>query len=208
LFDAAQDLIEFGRRAADARLLASTCGNVSLRLEGARFLISATGCTLGTMTEEDVAVISLEDGRLLDGARPSVETELHRRILADRSDVGAVLHCQSFAATLLCCHPDPPRNLDLIPEIPSLVGSHAYVPFSLPGSNDLAESVARAFRDADVSVVQMRNHGQVIVGATWGDVLRRALFFELACRLATHGSPVEPMPEGLARILRERSRHC
>jgi ribulose-5-phosphate 4-epimerase/fuculose-1-phosphate aldolase len=198
----------FARTAADARLLASTCGNVSLRVAPERFLISATGCTLGTMSEQDVAAISLDDGRVVEGPHPSVETELHRRILSDRGDVGAVLHCQSFAATLLCCHPDPPLNLDLIPEIPAVVGSHAYVPFSLPGSNELAESVARAFRDEDVSVVQMRNHGQVVVGATWGEVLRRALFFELACRLVTHGSPVELIPEGLARILRERSRRC
>ena len=121
MFEAAQDLIAFGQKAADSALLASTCGNVSLRLDDERFLISATGCTLGTMCEEDVAVIALADGSLVDGAPPSVETELHRRIFADRSDVGAILHCQSFAATLLCCHPDPPANLDLIPEMPSIV---------------------------------------------------------------------------------------
>lgn len=206
--DVVRQLVEFGRRAADARLLASTCGNVSMRLPDDLFLISATGCSLGEMHEDEVAVIALADGKVVAGARPSVETEMHRRILADRPDAGAVLHCQSFAATLLCCHPDPPRNLDFIPEIPSVIGSHAEVPFSLPGSNELAESVARAFRNPQVSVVQMRNHGQVVVGSTWREVLRRAQFFELACHIATHGTPVEPIPAELAAILRDRSRHC
>jgi len=208
MFDAAQDLIDFGRRAADASLLASTCGNVSLRLDDQRFMISATGCSLGGMSEQDISVIALSDGKLLDGAQPSVETELHRRVLVARPKVGAVLHCQSFAATLLCCHPDPPRNLDLIPEIPSIVRAHAYVPFSIPGHEELADSVALAFSDEDVTVVQMRNHGQVVVGTTWVDVLRRALFFELACKLATHGSPLAPIPEKLAAVLRSGRRPC
>ncbi len=194
-------LLRFGRDVADADLLASTCGNASLR-DGERLVISASGAYLGELTKADIAVVDMPSGKHLSGPAPSMEVEIHREVCLRRPDVGAVLHCQSRAATLLACCENPPRNLDFIPEIPAYVRAHAYVPYHSPGTGNLAASVCRAFEDPEVTVVQMVNHGQVVIGADRKSALRAATFFELACWMATQGRKLSVIPEKDAKILR------
>ena len=196
------ELIAFGRAAAEAGLLQSTCGNASLRLDDDALLISASGAPLGALRRADLARVRIDDGERMDGPKPSMETELHRRVYRARPEVKAILHGQSRHATLLACLQDPPQNLDFVPEVPAYVRAHAYVPYAQPGSEALAASVEEAFRDPEVTVVQMVNHGQVIAGATWAHVIRRGAFFELACFIASQGRPVRTIPPEDARVLR------
>lgn len=200
------ELIEFGRAAAEAGLLASTCGNASLRLGEDRLLITSSGSELPRLRPEEVTVVSLADGAVLVGGKPSMEVDLHRRAYLARPLARAVLHCQAPAATLLCCMREPPEALDLIPEVSAYVRAHARVPFALPGSAELAASVGRALEDPEVTVVQMDNHGQVVIGGSAGAVLRRATFFELACSMAARGVPLRAIPEDAVRKLRGYSR--
>ncbi|MGM0575185.1 MAG: class II aldolase/adducin family protein [Myxococcota bacterium] len=204
--EAARTLIRFGRDAERARLLDSTCGNASVRVDDRRVLITASGAEIGHLSEGDLALVDLETGAHLDGPRPSTETPLHRRAYVARPAAGAVLHCQSRAATLLACHADPPPSLDLVPEIPAYVRRHAVVPWNMPGSDALADSVGEAFGDPEVTVVQMGNHGQVILGATPDHVIRRATFFELAAWMVVQGAPLRFIPEEDAAHLRTLSR--
>jgi ribulose-5-phosphate 4-epimerase/fuculose-1-phosphate aldolase len=204
--EAIDDLIELGSAVGEAGLAEATAGNVSVRLDEARMLLSATGCELGALTTADVAVVALKDGNVIEGPEPSLERELHRRVYTVREAAGAILHCQSPAATLLACRDDPPTNLDFVPEIPAYVRAHAYVPYSMPGSEPLAESVARAFEDPEVTVVQMRNHGQVVIGSTWRKAIRRAAFFELACWMATRDPSLRTIPSEDAARLRAYAR--
>ena len=87
--------------------------------------ITATGSFMGQLTVDQVSLVRIADARVLAGPAPSMELELHRRAYQMRPSLGAVLHCQSRAATLLACMVDPPRNLDLIPEVPAYVRKHA-----------------------------------------------------------------------------------
>jgi L-fuculose-phosphate aldolase len=203
---AIRDLVEFGKAVAGGGLVESSAGNVSVRLDEARMLVSASGCELGALTRERVSVVALEDGKVVEGPEPSLEKELHRRVYRVRGKVQAVLHCQSRAATLLACQEDPPANLDFIPEVPAYVQAHVYVSYATPGSEELAESVAHAFEDPEVTVVQMRNHGQVIIGSSWRKAVRRAAFFELACWMASRGTPLRTISPDEAVLLRTYAR--
>ena len=199
-------LVRFGQAVLQERLAASTCGNVSVRLDKDRFVISASGAQIGCLGLDTVAIVSLADGKGLAGPKPSMETELHRRAYLARPTVGAVLHCQSPAATLFACDPLAPQNLDFIPEIPAYVRKFAQVPYAAPGSNELAHSVTTALADPDVTVVQMRNHGQVIIGSSWENAVRRGVFFEMACWMALQGRVLQPIPEADAAHLRTYAR--
>ena len=200
-----EDLIRFGRAVADAGLLSSTCGNASVRV-GDRLVITASGSYLGELAEDDLAVVELASGRQVSGRKPSMEVGIHRWAYDARPGTEAVLHCQSRAATLLACHLQPPASLDFIPEVPAYVRRHAYVPYHNPGSDELAAAVRAALEDPEVTVVQMTNHGQIIIGAGPEEVVRRATFFELACWMATQGLPLRTIPEEDIRALRDYAR--
>ena len=200
-------LIDFGRQALAAGLLTSTCGNASVRVGQDMLAITASGAALGGCTHRDVLIVALKTGAVVYGTgKPSMELDLHRHACLRRPSIRAVLHGQSRCATLLACMVDPPRNLDFLPEIPAYVRHHALVDWALPGSPALAESVTAALADPDVTVVQLRNHGQVTIGATPAEVLRRASFFELAAFMATSGAPLTTIPAADAQALREYGR--
>jgi len=204
--EAVDGLIEFGRAAARERLLVSTCGNASVRVDEDTIAISASGSELRALSPEDVSIVKLRDNESVDGPPPSMELGFHAGVYRARSSVGAVLHCQSPAATVWACHPNPPSALNFIPEIPAYVRKHVYVPYTSPGSTKLAEYVTEAFRDPEVTVVQMINHGQTIAGANWAKVVRRAAFFELACWMALQNEGLVTIPAPDVEILRGYSR--
>jgi len=204
--DAIEVLVSFAREAAASGLLSSTCGNASVRAGDDRLVITASGASLGHLTKRDVAIVRLSDGAHLDGPRPSMETGFHRRVYRERPAARAVLHAQARAATALCCWAHPPDNLDLIPEVPAYVRRHAYAAWAMPGSEALADAVGLALADPDVTVVQLVNHGQVILGASPAEVLRRGHFFELACSIALSGQPLRTLPPADADALRAMTR--
>jgi L-fuculose-phosphate aldolase len=199
-------LVQFGKAAQDAGLLASTCGNASVRVDADHLVITASGSSLGGLSTDEVCVVRISDGAVVTGNRPSMELEMHRKAYLARPSTGAVLHCQSRSATLLACMVDPPANLDLIPEVPAYVRKHAYVDYAQPGTQALADGVADALSDPDVTVVQMVNHGQLVIGATWTRVIRRGQFFETACEIAATGVPLRHIPEAMAAELRGLAR--
>ncbi|MBE7437412.1 MAG: class II aldolase/adducin family protein [Spirochaetales bacterium] len=199
---AVEVLREFGRRAAREGLVLSTCGNASCRLNDDSILISGSGTELGMLEDCGLSLVRLSDGSHLSGTRPSSEHPLHRYTYEQRPEARFLLHYQSRSATVLACMAHPPANLDLIPEIPAYVKAVAYVPYATPGSDELARSIGQAFADPLVNIVQMQNHGQVVLAQTPEAAIQKALFFELAAWMHLKNPELLRIPEKEASLLR------
>src|SRR5437763_14416889 len=81
-------------RVAAYGLLKCSSGNLSCRLDDERVMITATRSWLADLTPDQVAVLRLSDGAVLNDAKPSVETRVHLGILRERRAVNVVLHFQ------------------------------------------------------------------------------------------------------------------
>lgn len=128
---------------------------------------------------------------------------MHRAIYRASDAVGAVLHVQSPAATVLACREGPLPDLAFIPEVPVYLSSIAEVPYLAPGTEALSRAVAAIVAaDPTVAAVQLRGHGQVVLGATPGEALDRARFLEFACHLVLLAEGGPP----LRRYLRDERR--
>ncbi|MFW6133025.1 MAG: class II aldolase/adducin family protein, partial [Planctomycetota bacterium] len=181
---AARDVAAYG-------LVRCSSGNLSRRLDDERMLISASRTWLADLTAEGVSICRIADAEHLAGPPASIETRFHAGILRRRRDADWVLHFQSPAATVLACRDERP-NLNVIIEVPAYIGPVAWVDYRAPGSAELAEAVIEAMAGHDMAV--LRNHGQVTAGATAGETLQRAAFFELACEIVLRGgAPVRPL---------------
>ena len=154
-------------------------GNLSWRV-GDKMLVSGTGSWLPVLTPEKVAVCDIMSGQVENGVRPSMESVFHLGILRERPEVNVVLHFQSEYATVVACMKNKPSNFNVTLEVPYRVGGVAVVPYYRPGSLELANAVIEAMKDHDA--VLLSNHGQVVCGRDFDEVLERALFFEMACR--------------------------
>lgn len=92
--DAADALVEVGRR-LDARGWApATAGNYSVRLDDGSVAVTVSGWHKGRLTPAGIMRVDLE-GRGLTPGKPSAETALHLAIYRLFPDTGAVLHGHS-----------------------------------------------------------------------------------------------------------------
>lgn len=181
--------------AAAHGLMRCSSGNMSWRLDDSRFLVTASGSWMESLTPDQVSVCCTVDGSLLEGNPASVETGFHAGILRSRSDIDVVLHFQSTCATTLGCRTDiADITYAVIPEVPVYIGPIATVPYLLPGSPELAAGVVEAIQDHDLAV--LAHHGQVTVAHDLNTAIQNAAFFELASHIILHGGKdIEPLPE-------------
>ena len=188
------------RQAAQHGLMKCSSGNMSWRIDGQHLLVSTSRSWLGRLTTDDVAICSMDDGRVLNNKRASVETGFHLGILKARPDISIVLHYQTPCATALACRNTDNVNFFVIPEIPFYIGPVARIPYFPPGSQALADAVVHAMRSHDLLI--MGNHGQVTVAQDFDHAIQNAEFLELACDVILRcGDAVTPLPEAEANAL-------
>ena len=168
------------QRYAGAKLMCCSSGNLSWRV-GDKAFVSGTGTWLSTLEPQEIAVCDIISGQSINNVRPSMESGFHFGILRKRPDVNVVLHFQSEYATVVACLKEKPENFNVTLEVPYHVGEVAVIPYFRPGSPELAEAVITAMKEHNA--VLMSNHGQVVCGKDFDEVLERALFFEMACRI-------------------------
>ena len=180
----ARTVIDCGRRLAERHLVWGRSGNISLRLDPDTFLITASGASLGSLSEADLVVCRL-DGETCSGpCRPSMESGLHRQVYRCTPDAGAVIHSQAFFTTLVACS-DIAVRTDCLPEAMAYLGRVERVRYAHAGSKDLADAVAEKAPTAPVLV--LNNHGAVCWAASLGDCLLNTETLEFLCRLLVGG---------------------
>lgn len=180
-----REFIEACHETARCGLVRCSSGNMSLRLDSNRMLITASRSWMRDLSSDGVCVCRISDGSPMEEKPPSVEMGFHAGILRCRPDVNVVLHFQTPCGTALASRDVEDVNYFVIPEVPFYIGPVARVPYSQPGSEDLAEAVTDAMRTHDM--VTIANHGQVTVGDSFAHAIQNASFFELACEIILHG---------------------
>lgn len=187
------EFIRQAHRVGRAGLTICSSGNLSWRLPNGEVLISGTGSWLPELTADRVAVVSLTDGRVLNGVKPSMESGFHLNVMRERADVGVVLHFQSPYATAIACMKDRPADFNFTAEMALHVGVDIpMIPYFRPGSPQLAERVIEAMKSHNS--IMLLKHGQVVCGADFDQAFERAMFFEMGCRIAILNGPnVNPL---------------
>lgn len=156
------ELVAVCRHLAAAGLSPGSSGNASVRI-GASILVTPTGSSFSRLTSESLALVDLADGWSGSGPAPTKELPLHLAFYRARDEVGAVVHLHSpYATAVACLPPDPDGNAALpalTPYREMRLGPVPVAPYAPPGSDDLAEGVARR---AGVDVLLLANHGSVV----------------------------------------------
>ena len=93
------DIVEIGRRLYARGYTASNDGNISVRLDDGRLLMTPKSVCKGFMEAGMMCITDL-DGRKLAGDRdPSSEMQMHLEVYRQRPDVTAVVHAHPPIAT-------------------------------------------------------------------------------------------------------------
>lgn len=188
--DATAAIIAAGRRLGARGLISAGEGNLSVRLDTERLLITPTGRRKDELGPDDLVVVrpghagSERDARSPSGLAPSSDLRIHLAVHGSRPGLGAVAHAHlpaSMALTLAGETPDPtalPETALLLPRLPVL-------PYGEMGSQELADRVAAALAGDDgglVEAVILERHGAVAVGVDAGVAVDRLELIEVLCR--------------------------
>src|ERR1700681_3311266 len=94
-----REICTAGRWIHSRAFVASTDGNISVRLDSRRILTSPTAISKGLMTPEDLVVTDFKGQKLAGRRDPWSELAMHILIYACRPDVRAVGHAHPPIAT-------------------------------------------------------------------------------------------------------------
>ncbi len=154
-------LLDSCRALTHTQLSHGRSGNISVRADAGRFLISPSGMDYETIQAEHLPVMDLS-GRWFGGCRPSSEWRLHRDIFKARTDVGAIVHTHSTYATALAC---TGRDIPAFHYMVAMAGGADIrcAPYHAFGSQELADAAVAALHSRRACL--LANHGVIATGA-------------------------------------------
>jgi L-ribulose-5-phosphate 4-epimerase len=163
-------------------------GNVSARAsDESKFWITPSSRDKFNLRPEDLSYIDISSGERLFGEKESSEYKLHLMIYRKRSDVKAVIHAHPPYTNILARKISRSSSIresfnefyQSLYEALTYIGKYDLVGDYKPGSWELAEEVSeRFYKDRDISVVLMLNHGIVAVGRDLSEALNKVEVFE------------------------------
>jgi L-fuculose-phosphate aldolase len=160
---AREQILAIGRILAEQQMVAGTDGNISVRCDSGRILITPTGCRLGDLIAADLVLVDLE-GTVLEGQlKPSSEMNAHLHLYRRRPNIGAVVHAHPPHATAYAVA-GVPLEWEAIPELVALVGPVALTEYAAPGTGQAALALEEFA--ADHHAFLLRNHGLITAGET------------------------------------------
>lgn len=160
-------IVSFGKMLHQHGYVAGMDGNLSVRLDERRILVTPTATSKGSLRESDLVVVDCE-GRVIRGKRHvSSEVAMHLLIYRLRPDVNGVVHAHPPTATGFAAA-GLPLNEPLVCEVVVGLGSIPLARYGTPGTPELGTSLEPLIPDYDA--ILMSNHGVV----TYGDTLTHA----------------------------------
>ena len=178
-------------------MIRSSDGNISIRLDADRFLVTPSGLYKRRLKRKQILIVNGE-GQLINGKgqlKPSSELLMHLEAYRQREDIGAMLHAHPTYSTALTvagiAFPE-----DIVPEVLALLGEVPTAQYAVPGTQDLAHSIREPIKSHNA--VLLSNHGSLTVGKTLEQALIALERMEFAAQLyylAYNLGKIIPLPE-------------
>lgn len=157
-----REIVKVGKLLYHRGYIAATDGNISVRLDEGRVLVTPTGMSKGALKTADMVIVDM-NGRQIKGRRTvTSEIGMHLLIYNMRPDVHAVVHAHPRTATGFAAA-GIALNQPLVCEVVIGLGQIPLAPYGTPGTPELAETLRPLVPDYDA--ILMANHGVVTYGA-------------------------------------------
>lgn len=183
------EMVRIANKLDEQGLNRGTSGNLSARF-GEGMLITPSGMGAEGLTEDDIVFVHM-DGTARGHWQPSSEWLFHRDILAQRPEVGAVVHTHSVAATALAClrKAIPPFHYMIALTGGDTIRCANYATF---GTQELSDNALLALRGRKACL--LANHGMIAAGENLAEAFKIAVevetLSEMYLRALQVGEPV------------------
>lgn len=195
------EVCAFAQRAYRQKLMISTAGSISARLDATQFVI--TPRRRDRLDLQPASLVRATKDAMEEGKRGSRTSRLHGLIYAANPEVGVIINAQPMCASAFCMT-DAEFSSRTIPESYLVLGDSPKVPFACV-VND-AEALAAHMSLKKCPVLLIENEGALIIGRTLLEAFDRLEVLEAtaeALQLSRSLGPLVPMPESALAELRK-----
>ena len=176
-------LVQLSRSLFERGFSVGGAGNISVRLDDNRFLVTPTGSSLGRLNEEEISVIDAE-GKLLSGKKPSKEYFFHLELYREKPECNAIVHLHSTYLTALSCKADLDYDNAIkafTPYYVMRVGRLPVIPYYRPGAAEIGRDLAAKAKESKAFL--LANHGVVVCGSDLRDAVDNSEELEETAKL-------------------------
>lgn len=184
------ELVATMQRIYRYRMTTTSGGNLSIRDENGDIWITPSRVDKGTLQPRDIVCIRADGS--IDGLHPpSSEFPFHREIYRQRPGIRAIVHAHPGALVAFSiCRQLPDTRIQS--HAHSICGRVAMAPYACPGTDDLADHIAKTFADG-ADCVLLENHGVVIGGSDLADAFQRFETFEFTAQTIIKARQLGPL---------------
>ena len=158
-----REMVLFGQMLHQRGYVAATDGNLSVRLDDERIVVTPTCMSKSMLRASDMVVVDLEGRRLAGNRNVSSELAMHLLIYKLRPDVKGIVHAHPPTATGFAAA-GLPLNQPLVCEVVIGLGSIPLAKYGTPGTPELSDALAPLIPQYDA--ILMSNHGVVAYADT------------------------------------------
>ena len=179
-----------------------TAGNISVRLDGDRILVSPSGLATGFLQPDQLITVNLTGERVDEPTaanvdlRPTSESAMHLECYRQRDDINGVVHAHPPTAVALTLIGYDFQQC-IIPEMVVLLGLAPTAPYSTPASRENRDAITDLIREHDA--IMLSNHGSLTAAKTLWDAYlmletleHGATILHRALQLSATLSPIPP----------------
>lgn len=164
-------MVELAKLLFDRGYTVGGAGNLSVKLDDNRVLVTPTGSSLGRLEVNRLSVLDM-NGNLIEGDKPSKESVFHLALYQANPQCRAIVHLHSTYLTALSCL----EGIDTTNAIRAFtpyyvmrVGQLPVIPYYKPGDTNIARELSE--RALQAKAFLLANHGVVVTGNSLVDAV-------------------------------------
>ncbi|MFC2075150.1 class II aldolase/adducin family protein [Bdellovibrionota bacterium] len=181
--------------------IASTDGNVSVRLSTDLLLMTPSGVNKGHLTPDQILVTDLEGKKITGEKEPSSEILMHLKVYALREDVQAIIHAHPPISTAFSVA-GKSLSIPALTEVVLTLGEIPTAPYATPSTDEVPKSIASLIESHDALILE--RHGSLTVGSNLSEAYNNLERIEHAAEILFYASQlggIRPLPEDEIRRL-------
>lgn len=174
------EIVEFGHLLYKQKLVSGTDGNLSVRLDDDRILVTPSGLAKGRLSAENIVTVDINGKKLQGSLNPSSEIAMHTFVYQNREDITACVHSHAPYATSFAVA-GIELTEDILPEVVLFIGGIPLTEYAPPGTDAIPKSLEPHIEDNNAFL--LRNHGLLTIGRSIEEAYNRHEIVEHYARI-------------------------
>lgn len=185
-----REMIAVCQRVYQKGFVASNDGNLAIKLDENRFLVTPTGFNKGDLTESDLVICDSQGKKIAGKHSITSEIYMHLRAFKIRPDLNASLHAHPTFATAFSISSVSLADC-LLPEVILNFGSIPLTDYAQPASMEGADIIEDLIKDYDVILID--RHGSFTAGKNIWEAYYKLERLEHAAEITYHARMLGPI---------------